>query len=132
MAALSEIGAGFINRAEFADFSRPHIGVGLQRCAFEPLSLNGTSRLDPLPHFGAGFAGALAAEFFKGHTRHFDVNIYPVHQWAGYFLLISFDHRDGAGAFFDRVAKITAGTGVHAGNQGKIGRISQRASRAKK
>ena len=55
--SLEQIGAGFVYRAEFADFGRPHIGVGLERCVFEPFSLNGTSRLDPFPDLRAGFAG---------------------------------------------------------------------------
>ena len=34
---FEQIGAGFVNRAELADFGRPHIGVGLQGSAFKPL-----------------------------------------------------------------------------------------------
>jgi hypothetical protein len=61
---FEQVAAGFIDRTKFADFSRAHpkgrlrtIGVGLEGCAFEPLPLNGTSRLDPFADLGAEFAG---------------------------------------------------------------------------
>lgn len=127
---FEQIGAGSIERAKLADFRRPHIGIGLQAGAVETFALKGAGGLDALAHGLAGFAGALAAQLLKRHARHLHMNIYPVHEWAGYFFLVAFHHRDGAGALFFGIGGKTAGAGVHRANQNKVGRIGQRAGRA--
>ena len=107
-----QVGAGLVDRAEVADLGRAHIGVGLQLGLLEPLPLEQSRSLDPLPHFGAGLAGALAAELFEGYTGYVDVDVDAIQQRAGDSFLVALDHGDGTGTFFLRIAEITAWAGI--------------------
>lgn len=70
-----QVGASGVQLAELPDFSRSHVGVGLQGYTLEPLPLDGPGHLEPLAHFGAGSAGALAAQVLKRRPRHFSMDV---------------------------------------------------------
>jgi hypothetical protein len=88
----------------------------LESGAFETLSLEHSRSLDPLPHSGAGFTRALAAQLLEGHTGHVDVDVDPTGSPAGdrryVRLRVIFDGTGQAGAFFLGVAVIAARAGV--------------------
>ncbi len=109
---FKQISADLINRTELANFTRPHIGIGLQICDCKALALNSSGQLNPLSHGGARFAGALVAELFKRNTGYFHVNINSIQQRAGYSFLVTLDHSDGAGTFFFGVGVKTTQAGL--------------------
>ena len=82
------------------------------------LLLDGPRRFDPGADRGAGFAlGRVGPQFGRGQPRHLHMQVDAVQQRPGYLGLVLADLLGGTAATAPPVAEITAGTGIHAGNQ---------------
>ena len=52
-------------------------------------------------------------QFLVIDARHFNVDVDAVEHGAGDTLLVTGDHRIGAGALFDRITVVAARAGIH-------------------
>ena len=96
----------------FPDIRRRHIGVAVQFGAFKsfllPLSAGGDTCLD----FLRFFPQSVVRQFFVIDARHLDKDINPVEERPADSFLVAGDSTLSAGALFEGVAKISAGTSV--------------------
>ena len=73
--------------------------------------------LHTIPDDRAGFGPASLAQRLHGHLRHDDGQVEPIAQRAGHARGIGADLRRGATARLPVRARISAGTGIHRGDQ---------------
>ncbi len=91
------------------------------RAVVASLLLSSAGRQDPCANGGARFSLGLAQKFVTGDGRHLDVQIDPVEEGPGKAASISFGHLCGTATGLDGVARVTARTGIHSGDQYQIG-----------
>jgi hypothetical protein len=127
---FDQAAGGIVQGAVFAYFGGAHIGIAGEIGAGETLALDLAGGFDAGAHGLGGFTQAGIAQFFIFHARDVDVNVNAVEERTGDALLVFGHYAGGAGAGFDRVAVVTAGAGVHGGDQLEGSREGERAVRA--
>ena len=96
----------------FPDIRRRHIGVAVQFGAFKsfllPLSAGGDARL----YFLGFLPQPVIGQFFVIDAWHLDKDVNSVEERSADSFLVTGDSTLSAGALFERVVKISAGTSV--------------------
>lgn len=121
-------GVGF-QFAVFADLGRGHAAVQSQRVLAEATLLHFSRGLHVGLHLLAAGSDRLIGELPEGDWGDFDMDIQAIEQWAADPTDIAFDLQRVAFALPLRIAAITAGAGVHCGDQHDVGGEGQAAHR---
>src|SRR5271166_1123381 len=127
---LQQLHALRIERAVFAQQSRRHPRItGYLTLVAEPFELNKASASNPFPDRSRWLLERGSSQIFELHCRHFDVNIYSVHQWSRQTVTVFLHLRRCAPAFSAQISVVSTGTWIHRSNQHELGWKSERPSR---
>lgn len=121
-----EVFAGLVEGAYFTEEGAIHLGIGENSFPFEAFSLNIAGAFDAGADVEAPLSVARGFEFIEGDARDFDVEVDSVHNGTGNagFVACGFAGRAGAEAL--GVAEVSAGTGIHRGNEDEARRKMER------